>query len=163
MGAGQIALTVFLLNFRHFLMSATLSSKTQFSRILIPLISFGITDETFALASTRKERLTDGFILALNFTSYTGWITGTIAGYIAGNFLPDKIQASISICLYVLFVAILVPEIKRTFAAGTVAAAAAAVNSGLVYLNIFSSGWNIIISILAASLTGFLLFNKGDN
>jgi 4-azaleucine resistance transporter AzlC len=163
MGAGQIALTVFLLNFRHFLMSATLSSKTQFSRIFIPLISFGITDETFALASTRKERLTDGFILALNFTSYTGWITGTIAGYIAGNFLPDKIQASISICLYVLFVAILVPEIKRTFAAGTVAAAAAAVNSGLVYLNIFSSGWNIIISILAASLTGFLLFNKGDN
>lgn len=160
--AGQIALTVFLLNFRHFLMSATLSSKADFSRLLIPLISFGITDETFAIASIKKEKLTDGFILALNFTAYAGWISGTVAGYAAGNFLPENVQSSISICLYALFVAILVPEVKRIFMAGAVAAVAAVINSVSVWLNIFSPGWSIIISILIASLTGFFVFNKGD-
>ncbi|PKL16841.1 MAG: autotransporter, partial [Spirochaetae bacterium HGW-Spirochaetae-5] len=53
-GAGEITLTVFLLNFRHFLMSAALASKSYFNRLLIPVISFGVTDETFAVASMKK-------------------------------------------------------------------------------------------------------------
>ena len=160
-GAGQIALTVFLLNFRHFLMSSAISSKTHFSKFLIPLISFGITDETFAIASIKKDKLTHGFILALNFTAYAGWISGTVTGYVAGDFLPVSVQSAISICLYALFVAILVPEIKKTLIAGIIAAVAAVCNSVSAYFGFFTPGWNIVISILIASITGFLLFNKG--
>ncbi len=160
-GPGEITLTVFLLNFRHFLMSATLSSKTYFNRLLIPVISFGVTDETFAVAAMKKGELTEWYMIALNFTAYTGWVTGTVAGYAAGDFLPADIQASISICLYAMFVAILIPAVKNSFKAGAVAVIAGVINSLLGYSGYFGSGWNIVISIVAASFAGMLLF-KGE-
>jgi len=157
-GIGEITFTVFLLNFRHFLMSATLSSKILFSRLLIPVIAFGVTDETFAVAAMKKDKLSESYMIALNFTAYTGWVSGTVAGYAAGDFLPGDIQASISICLYAMFVAILIPAVKRSFKAGAVALIAGIINSILGYSGVFSSGWNIVISIMAASLSGMLLF-----
>ncbi len=160
-GVGEITLTVFLLNFRHFLMSATLASKSYFNKMLIPVISFGVTDETFAVASMKKGELSSGYILALNFTAYIGWVTGTVAGYAAGDFLPADIQASISICLYAMFVAILVPAVKKSFAAGAIAVIAGSLNSFLGYADFISSGWNIVISILAASAAGMFFF-RGD-
>ena len=160
-GPGEITLTVFLLNFRHFLMSATLASKTYLNRFLIPVISFGVTDETFAVAAMKKEELSAGYLIALNFTAYAGWVTGTVAGYTAGDFLPADIQASISICLYAMFVAILIPAVKKSFAAGAIALIAGTLNSFLGYADFISSGWNIIISILAVSAAGMFLF-KGD-
>jgi len=157
-GIGEITLTVFLLNFRHFLMSATLSSKTYFNRFLIPVISFGVTDETFAVAAMKKGELSEGYMIALNFTAYSGWVTGTVAGYVAGDFLPADIQASISICLYAMFVAILIPAVKKSFKAGAVAVIAGIVNSLLGYSGFLSSGWNIVLSILIASSAGMFLF-----
>jgi len=160
-GAGEITLTVFLLNFRHFLMSATLASKTYLNKFLVPVISFGVTDETFAVAAMKKGELSEGYLIALNFTAYTGWVTGTVAGYAAGDFLPADIQASISICLYAMFVAILIPAVKKSFTAGVIALIAGILNSILGYTGYISSGWNIVISILAASTAGMFLF-KGD-
>lgn len=160
-GPGEISLTVFLLNFRHFLMSATLSSKAYFNRLLIPVISFGVTDETFALAVVREKKLTESYMIALNFTAYTGWIAGTVAGYVTGDFLPPDIQASISVCLYALFAAILIPAVKRYMKGGAVALSAGAVNSLLGYIGSPGAGWNIVISIVAASLAGMFLF-KGE-
>lgn len=161
-GIGEITLTVFLLNFRHFLMSATLSSKTYFNRFLIPVISFGVTDETFAVAAMKSGKLSDGYMAALNFTAYTGWVAGTVAGYVAGDFLPPDIQASISICLYAMFVAILIPAVKKSFTAGATAVFAGVINSVLGYTGFFSSGWNIIISILAASSAGMFIFKSEE-
>ncbi len=160
-GLGEITLTIFLLNFRHFLMSATLSSKTYFNRLLIPVISFGVTDETFAIASMKKGDLSSRYMISMNFTAYSGWVTGTVAGYAAGNFLPADIQASISICLYAMFVAILIPAVKGSFNAGAVAVIAAVTNTLLGYSGFLSPGWNIVISIVAASSAGMFFF-KGE-
>ncbi|MCL1865014.1 MAG: AzlC family ABC transporter permease [Spirochaetes bacterium] len=161
-GAGEIILTVFLLNFRHFLMSATISSKSSFKKILIPIISFGITDETFAVAALKEGGISGSYIIGLNFTSYSGWVIGTVIGYIAGDFLPHVIQSSFSICIYALFVAILIPAVRKSFTAGFIAVAAGAANSMLGYFSLFSSGWNIIISILLVSAAGMFIFNE-DN
>ena len=161
-GGGEIILTVFLLNFRHFLMSATISSKSSFKKVLIPLISFGITDETFAVAALKEDGLSEGYILGLNFTAYSSWVIGTIIGFIVGDFFPPDIQASFSICLYAMFVAILIPAVKKYFVAGIIAAAAGIVNSLLGFFSPISSGWSIIISILLVSGAGMFLFNE-DN
>lgn len=157
-GAGEIGLTVFLLNFRHFLMSSAVSSKTSFSRALIPVIAFGITDETFAVASLQEKRLSEKFMLALNFTAYAGWVSGTLAGFIAGDFLSAMLRESMAICLYAMFIAILVPQVRKSRSTGVTALAAGGCNWFLQYMQWFSSGWNIIISILAACLAAFLLF-----
>ena len=160
-GAAQISLAVFLLNFRHLLMSASLSTKLEISRPAVPVIAFGITDETFAISSMRSETLTGWFMAGLNFTAYAGWVLGTAAGYAAGDFLPSMLRESMSICLYALFVAILVPGIKKVRSAGITAAMGGGFNSILSYIALLNSGWNIIISIITASLLSFI-FIKGE-
>jgi 4-azaleucine resistance transporter AzlC len=157
-GAGEIGLTIFLLNFRHFLMSSSVASRTSFKKVLVPLIAFGITDETFAVSSLQEKLLTEKFMLALNFTAYTGWVSGTAAGYIAGDFLSPVLKESMAICLYAMFIAILVPQVKKLWSTGITAVIAGACNSLLKYMAWFSSGWNIIISILAACVIAYLFF-----
>ena len=52
-GAGSLSIiaTVFLVNLRHLLMSASLSPYLQkFPRQSLPLVAFGLTDENYALA-----------------------------------------------------------------------------------------------------------------
>jgi len=159
-GTGEIVLTTFLLNFRHFLMSASLSSRVSFSRGIIPFLAFGITDETFSVASMEKRELSGEYMLGLNFTAYTGWVAGTIAGFVAGDFLPGVLQESISICLYAMFVAILIPAVRKSYRAGIIALTAGIINSALGYISIFGSGWNIIISIIAASFAGMFFFRE---
>ena len=159
-GAGEIVLTTFLLNFRHFLMSASLSSRASFCKGVLPFIAFGITDETFSVASMEKRELSESYMLGLNFTAYTGWVAGTVAGFMAGDFLPPVVQESISICLYAMFVAILIPAVRKSFRAGIIALIAGVCNSALGYIDVSGSGWNIIISIIAASCAGMIFFGE---
>lgn len=160
-GAAQIGLAVFMLNIRHLLMSTALSSKLEISRPAVPVIAFGITDETFAVSSMRSGTLTGWFMAGLNFTSYAGWVSGTAAGYLAGDFIPPMLRDSMSICLYALFVAILVPGIKKVRSAGITAFIAAGFNSLLSYTALLDAGWNIIISIITACILSFI-FIKGE-
>ena len=157
-GAGEIILTTFLLNFRHFLMSASVSARATFRKQIIPFIAFGITDETFSVASMEKGELSEQYMLGLNFTAYSGWLAGTAAGFIAGDFLPPVLQESISICLYAMFAAILIPAVRKSFRGGLVALSAGVCNTLLNNFSFFGSGWNIIISIIAASAAGMFLF-----
>jgi 4-azaleucine resistance transporter AzlC len=161
-GAGEIALAVFLLNFRHFLMSASISSRAVLNKLVIPVIAFGVTDETFAVASMQKRELSEGYLLALNLTSYAGWVTGTVTGFIAGDFLPSLLQESISICLYAMFIAILMPEVKQSLKAGVVALLAGLINTAFSYSGIISAGWAIIISIIAAASAGMIIFRNRE-
>ncbi len=161
-GTGEIVFTVFLLNFRHFLMSASLSSRTKFNRFLIPIIAFGITDESFAVSSMEKGELSERYMLALNLISYSGWVLGTAAGFVAGDFLPFILQNSISICLYAMFVAILMPEVKQSLKAGVVALFAGLLNTAFVYTGIIGSGWSIIVAIIVAACAGMIIFRDRE-
>ncbi len=63
-GVGQIILTTLLVNFRHFLMSASLTTRiTKDMKKWVPLIAFGVTDEVFSVVSFKEEDLTTKFIL----------------------------------------------------------------------------------------------------
>ena len=99
-------------------------------------------------------------LLAFSLGDISSWVSGTVAGYLAGDFLPADIQSSISICLYAMFVAILVPAVKNSARAGVVAVIAGAVNSLLYYSGILGSGWSIVVSILVASSAGMILFRS---
>ena len=75
-----IVLATLVLNFRHFLMSVALSRRlplrqgTDHRARLLPLVlGFGITDETFVVASL-EERLTVRYFLGLIVTVYLAWL-----------------------------------------------------------------------------------------
>jgi len=170
--AGEIILTTFILNFRHFLMSASLSQRLEENTSLPrrSLLAFGITDETFSLASVTNidghKKLSFSFLLGLMLISFSAWNAGTWIGLFMGNILPDILQNSMGIALYVRFIGLLVPSLKSSFPIVVVAGVAMASHSAITFIPWipgFSAGWNIIISTILGALVGTLLFPKEDN
>lgn len=158
--AVDIVLATFLLNLRHLMMSAALAVRLKgVRRGILPLIAFGVTDESFSVAALKAGELTAPYLLALNGVAYAAWAAGTITGYLVGNILPAAVQSSLGVGLYALFTAILVPEIKK--AAG---ALFVALFAGLLYLflgrtGLLPAGWALITAIIAAAAAG-LVFLK---
>ena len=113
----EIILTTFIINIRSFLMATSLSRKID-QKMSLPfssLLSFGVTDATFALIYFHKaQNFQPSYILGLNLFSHLSCILGTTFGVIFGKYLPDGIKDSIGIAIYALFISLLVPEIKKS-------------------------------------------------
>lgn len=159
---GEIILTTLLVNMRHLLFSASLSSKISSEmKKKIPFIAFGLTDETFSVASLKKKELTNKYMLTLESMAYSSFVVGTFLGYILGGVLPKILQISMGIALYSLFVAILVPEIKKSKKILFLVIISGIVNTVLIKLTYFTQGWSIVITVLAVSFLGlFILEGK---
>lgn len=154
----DIILATFLLNLRHLMMSASLSVQVQdIQKKWLPFIAFGITDESFSVASLKKEKLSSGYLLALQSASYVSWVVGTLTGYLIGSALPAPVQGSLGLGLYGMFTAILVPEIKKSSSVLCLAALSGLLYYLLAKLALLPSGWNLIAGILLASLSGSFL------
>lgn len=164
-GFSEIVISTFLVNFRHFLMSASLAARLEgMNKRWRPLIAFGVTDEVFSVASFTKEKLTVPYLLVLQAAAYMSWAFGGILGHIIGQALPQDISSSMGIALYAMFMALLIPEVKQKWSVGVLAVMAAIVNTILYYIVGISKGWAIVISIVVASALGatVLVDSKGD-
>jgi 4-azaleucine resistance transporter AzlC len=158
----EIVIATFLINLRHLLMSAALTSKFP-GKIKWPLwVAFGVTDETFSVAVIRNEPLTTPFLLAVELSAYVAWVAGTVFGYYMGALLPETVQASMGITLYAMFVAILIPEVRQTGRAGLMALGAGLLHLGLGRLKLLPQGWNIVIAIVTVSAAGALFVKEPD-
>lgn len=162
-GMGEIILTTLLVNFRHFLMSASLATKlNEDMKKWIPIIGFGVTDETFSVASFKEGKLTKEYILPLQLLAYISWASGTLLGYLVGGILPDSIEKSMEVALYAMFAAILVPEAKKSRKVVILACLSGIMNTILKYSLSLSQGWSIIISIILVSYLGLYLFKEEE-
>jgi len=161
MGFTGIILTTLLVNFRHFLMSAYLSTRIrQTLKKYYIFLAFGVTDEVFSVLSFKSGPLSKGFVFALQMSAYSGWVSGTLCGYLLGGFLPPILSQSMGIALYALLLAILMPEIKASSLSLFLALSSGLLNWLLVYLDILPRGWSIIVCILViATLGAFLTLN----
>ncbi len=155
--AAAIILATLVLNFRHFLMSIALSRRLPLGarRWAAPLgLGFGVTDETFVVASL-DERLTPPFFLGLILTAYLAWVGGTAVGAGFSSLIPPLIARAMGVALYAMFVAMLVPGVKKAWVNGLVALMGAAISWGATLaLPSLPSGWRIVIAILVASAIG---------
>ncbi len=159
----EMALTQLIINSRYFLMSLSLSQKVEPSFNLPHRLaaSFGITDEIFAVASSKPHRLAPKYMYGLIAVPYVGWSLGTFLGAAAGNLLPDIISDALGIALYGMFIAIVVPPIKKNSRLLAVVLPAILISCLFYYLPVFSfisSGFSIIISTIVASLIGAVFF-----
>jgi 4-azaleucine resistance transporter AzlC len=153
-GLVEIAAAVFLLNLRHFLMSASLALRARIPLVLRFPVAFGVTDETFSLLSFSRRALTAPYILTVEATAYLGWVSGTVTGLLAGGVVPEKLELSLGIVLYALFMALLVPEVRRYWPFGLVALFAGGVHSALRGWGVLSPGWSIVLAIAAGATAG---------
>ncbi len=163
LGPVQVVFTVFMVNFRHFLMSTSLREKIGAGhRFLESLYSFGVTDETFAVSSVEERELTPAFMFGLNVTAYLSWSVSSGAGFLLGRSLPYALKSSMSIALYALFIGLLVPSARKNKEVLLVVGIAGGLNSA--FRPFLSSGWSIVLAslIAAASVTYLYRKFKGD-
>ncbi|MCR4430202.1 MAG: AzlC family ABC transporter permease [Tepidanaerobacteraceae bacterium] len=164
----EIGLTTFVINIRYMLMSLSLSQKITPGMALLKrcIMAFGITDETFAVASMEKGEITFNYFIGLVTCPYWGWALGTAMGALTSSVLPKAVQSCMGIALYAMFIALVVPAAKRSRAAFFVAAAAIGISSFFrwgPYANHISSGWSIIIATIIASFAGAVIYPKEED
>ncbi len=115
-GAGVMEMisTTIIVNLRYFLMGCSLSQKLDekiplFHRFLL---SYCITDEIFAVSSAYKGRLNPFYTYGVTLISALGWTFGTVLGVLMGQILPDRLVQALSVALYGMFLAVVIPASK---------------------------------------------------
>lgn len=164
--AGSVAeliATMIVINARYALMGVSLSQKLDGKTRLWQrfIIAFGLTDENYAVAIRKPQDVTFSYFLGVMLTSFAGWVSGTLLGALAGNFLPESLLSAFGIALYGMFIAIVIPPCRTSKAIATVVLTAIAMSCLFYYvpgLNKLSSGWAIIICGIASALIGAVFF-----
>jgi len=157
-----IVMNTFIVNIRHFLMTASLNEKMKPEKRWIKAIySFGITDESFSvLATTKKDRVSTSFAFGVTLIAYTSWFSFTAIGHVIGANLPGFLQAAMTIALYAMFIGLLVPSMRGNRKVVMLAALAAAIHCLLYFTGALSTGWSILIATLASSILIEIVYVK---
>jgi predicted branched-subunit amino acid permease len=110
----ELILTQLVINSRYMLMSLALTQRLDesFTTAKRMVMAFFNTDEIFALSMQRPKALTFPFMLGLGTLPIIGWSLGTLCGALAGSLLPGFVRDSLSVSLYAMFVAIVLPDAK---------------------------------------------------
>lgn len=159
----EMALCQFIINLRYCLMGLTLTQKLD-ERFSVPqrmLTSFFITDEIFAVASSKGSLISPAYMYGIGSLPWVGWTLGTLLGSLAGELLPASVSAALGIAIYGMFVAIIVPAAKKNKGVLFTAALAAALSCAFRYIPLLSrisSGFAVIICAVPASAAAALLF-----
>ena len=157
----EMAITQLIINLRYCLMSCALSqkfsSKTPFFHRFF--VAFGVTDEIFAISALREGNLSPYYSYGAMSVAIPGWVLGTFLGIVSGNLLPARIVSALSVALYGMFIAIIVPPAKENKVLAGIILVSMAMSTLFTYapvLSNISSGFRIIIlTILIASVAAY--------
>jgi predicted branched-subunit amino acid permease len=159
----EIILTQFIINLRYALMSLSLSQKLSedvkwWQRLVI---AFANTDEIFAVAMAHQKSLTFPYMVGLQILPIAGWTLGTAIGSVAAGLMPKSVSTAMSVALYGMFIAVVVPAAKKSKSVMIVAAIAIIISCCLYYipaLSFISDGIGIILVTIVAAGLGAVLF-----
>ena len=111
----EIAVVTLIANARYLLMSCAMGQRLK------PGLSFGhrllmgydITDELFGIAISRPGYLEPFYTYGAMLTAIHCWAAGTACGIIAGNIMPARVVSALSVSLFGMFLAIIIPPAKK--------------------------------------------------
>lgn len=163
--AGYIAMAVMILiaNARYLLMSCALAQKISPDTGLIHrlLVGFEVTDEVFGISIAVPGMLCPWYTYGAMSMAIPGWAIGTCFGVIMGNILPASVVSALSVGLFGMFIAIIVPPMRKSrVLAGLVplSMAASFVLSKIEPFASLSSGMRVIILTVVLSAGAAILF-----
>lgn len=162
----QMLISQITINIRYAFMSISIGQKTdpKFHGIYRWILGFMMTDEVFAVASQEKA-VKRSFFAGLATLPYIGWTLGTLLGAILGGILPDQLMSALSLAIYGMFVAIVIPEMKKSKAVIFVVTLAIIISCLFYYIPLLSkisSGITITVTAIVAAILGSLLFPVKD-
>ncbi|MFQ9256300.1 AzlC family ABC transporter permease [Gallintestinimicrobium sp.] len=111
----QVALITLIANARYLLMSCALAQRfapgTPFFHRLI--IAYDVTDELFGITISRPGCLNPFYTYGAILLAAPAWAFGTAFGIMAGNALPLRAVSALSVALYGMFLAIIIPPARK--------------------------------------------------
>lgn len=158
----QMLISQITINIRYSFMSISVGQKAdeRFTGLSRWILGFMMTDEIFAVAA-HEESVSRSFFAGLATLPYLGWSAGTLLGAILGSILPDRLMSALSLAIYGMFVAIVVPEMKKSRPVLIVVVLAMLLSCAFHYipfLSSISSGITITIVAISAAVVGAILF-----
>ena len=158
----EIAIITLVVNARYLLMSCALAQRFDPATPMIHrfFVGFGITDEIFGITIARPGTIQPVYNYGAILFAAILWALGTSMGIIAGNFLPARVVSALSVALYGMFLAIIIPPARKN----VVIAIAVAVSflcsyiCGIIpYVKELSSGTRtIILTVVIASIVAII-------
>ncbi len=159
----ELALIVLVANARYLLMSCALTQRFApdmpfYHRFFIGL---HVTDEIFGVTIARPGDIDPFYCYGVMFTAVPPWALGTALGIALGNLMPVRAVSALSVALYGMFLAIIVPparEDKVVFGLVLGGFALSFAASVLPLTRHLSSGTRIILLTVALSAIAAVLF-----
>ena len=168
----EMAVMTLVVNARYLLMSCALSQKLKTATPLRHrmLIAYDVTDEIFGICVAQPGYLNPWYAYGAIAVAIPGWALGTFFGVIMGNVLPTRVVSALSVGLYGMFLAIIIPPARKNrVIAGVVAVgfAASYLVNRLPLFNGLSTGIKTIaltasLALLAAVLFPADMVNSGE-
>lgn len=169
MNAGGAVVTIitanFLVNIRYTLFSTALVPhlKKNIPTRIAALLSYGITDETYAVAINRykNHEATTAYMAGLNLSSHLGWILSTLLGALCGTLITNTDKIGLGFALPAMYTCLLVLVTNRK-SEGVVAITAALLCLLIGYLipSSMLNLSNIIIATLMAATLGVFIHDR---
>lgn len=170
-GAGgsllEMAVVMLVANARYLLMSCSMAQRFSPDTPIIHrvLVGFDLTDELFGIAIARPGEVDPYYSYGAMVVALPGWafggMAGVIAGVIAGSVLPERVVSALSVALFGMFLAIIIPPARKSrVVAGLVLAsfATSALFAWAPLLSGLSEGVRTIILTVALSALAAALF-----
>lgn len=168
-GAGylEVALMEMIANARYLLMSCSLSQKLSPDTPLIHrmLIGYAVTDEIFGISVTVPGNLSPYYTFGAMLVAIPGWSSGTFLGVVLGNILSARVVSALSVGLFGMFIAIIIPPARKDKIIAALVVISFALSFAFNKLSLFdgiSSGVKTIILTVVISGAAAVFFPIRD-
>ena len=111
----EMAIMTLIVNARYLLMSTAISQRFADDTPMIHRIFVGytVTDELFAINIKRPGPIQPFYTYGAVTVAVPAWAFGTAAGIVAGELMPTNIVSALSVALYGMFLACIMPEGRK--------------------------------------------------
>ena len=109
-------LTFSIMTFRHVLFSLSLSQKLDpsvgiFTRMFFAPLN---TDEIYSIVMQRPGKIKTSYLIGISIIPYVGQMVGISAGFLFTQSLPESLKSAMGITLYAVFLALVVPPMRKS-------------------------------------------------
>ena len=162
----ELAFTQLVINIRYLLMSCSLSQKIAPETSILHrfLIGYGVTDEIFGISMGVEDKLSPYYSYGAIAVAAPCWTLGTVLGALLGNILPAGLVSALSVALYAMFLAIILPPARKSRVIAGLVGVSMLASVGLTLLckhlawTWLSEGFRIILLTVVISLVAAVLF-----
>ena len=158
----EIAVGTLVTNARYLLMSTALSQRFSPRTSLAERIGvgLGVTDELFGLAIA-KPQVVPVYQYGAMLSSIPLWCIGTSAGIIAGELLPERVVTALSVSLFGMFLAVIMPAAREDRVVRVCVIASFAASYAASHLIPLTMAWSsgtrtIVLTVLIAAVAALV-------